>query len=60
MELIDLIALIACVLLVLSGLGYGVAFVRRKNYLLGVEFLIVGISATNFTTFIATGVASQL
>ncbi len=55
MELIDLFALIACVLLVLSGLGYGVAFIRRKNYLLGVEFLIVGISATNFTTFIATG-----
>ncbi|PYG78385.1 MULTISPECIES: hypothetical protein [unclassified Pseudomonas] len=55
MELIDLFALIACVLLVVSGLGYGVAFIRRKNYLLGVEFLIVGISATNFTTFIATG-----
>ena len=55
MELIDLFALIACVLLVMSGLGYGVAFIRRKNYLLGVEFLIVGISATNFTTFIATG-----
>ncbi|MFJ4454250.1 hypothetical protein ACIP1G_10220 [Pseudomonas sp. NPDC089392] len=55
MELIDLFALIACVLLVVSGLGYGLAFVRRKNYLLGVEFLIVGISATNFTTFIATG-----
>lgn len=54
-ELIDLFALIACVLLVMSGLGYGVAFIRRKNYLLGVEFLIVGISATNFTTFIATG-----
>lgn len=54
-ELIDLFALIACVLLVMSGLGYGVAFIRRKNYLLGVEFLIIGISATNFTTFIATG-----
>ncbi|MEX6867297.1 hypothetical protein AB2D15_34770, partial [Pseudomonas aeruginosa] len=29
--------------------------IRRKNYLLGLEFLIVGISASNFTTFIATG-----
>lgn len=28
---------------------------QAQNYLLGVEFLIVGISATNFTTFIATG-----
>lgn len=55
MELIDLFALLSCVLLVVCGLGYGVAFIRRKNYLLGVEFLIVGISATNFTTFIATG-----
>lgn len=55
MELIDLFALVSCVLLVICGLSYGLAFIRRKNYLLGVEFLIVGISATNFTTFIATG-----
>ncbi|MDP8772193.1 hypothetical protein QZR43_06285 [Serratia marcescens] len=55
MELIDIFALFSCVLLVVCGLYYGAAFVRRKNYLLGVEFLIVGISATNFTTFIATG-----
>ncbi|MBC2659052.1 hypothetical protein H7A76_26745 [Pseudomonas sp. MSSRFD41] len=48
-------ALMSCVLLVICGLSYGMAFVKRKNYLLGVEFLIVGISATNFTTFIATG-----
>ncbi|WP_336331709.1 hypothetical protein [Pseudomonas putida] len=48
-------ALVSCLLLVVCGLGYGVAFIRRRNYLLGVEFLIVGISATNFTTFIATG-----
>jgi len=32
-----------------------VAFTRRKNYLLGGEFLIVGISATNFTVFLVTG-----
>ncbi|WP_156115046.1 hypothetical protein [Pseudomonas sp. ML96] len=37
------------------GLCYGAAFVKCKNYLLGVEFLIVGISATNFTVFIVTG-----
>lgn len=28
---------------------------QAENYLLGLEFLIVGISASNFTTFIATG-----
>jgi hypothetical protein len=43
------------VLLIVSGLCYGAAFIRRKNYLLGVEFLIVGVSATNFATFMATG-----
>ncbi|HCF0446458.1 TPA: hypothetical protein NH694_004693, partial [Pseudomonas aeruginosa] len=48
-------ALLSCILLVISGLFYGAAFIRRKNYLLGLEFLIVGISASNFTTFIATG-----
>ena len=54
MELIDIFALFSCVL-------GGVRFVlwcgicQAQNYLLGVEFLIVGISATNFTTFIATG-----
>ncbi|MFK0090334.1 hypothetical protein ACIQUS_23955 [Pseudomonas sp. NPDC090755] len=48
-------ALVSCVLLVVCGLYYGAAFIRRRNYLLGVEFLIVGISATNFTAFIATG-----
>lgn len=55
MEFRDFGALFSCILLVVCGLGYGVAFVRRKNYLLGLEFLIVGISASNFTTFIATG-----
>ncbi|WP_047286505.1 hypothetical protein [Pseudomonas protegens] len=55
MEFRDLFALVSCVVLVLCGLCYGVAFIRRNNYLLGLEYLIVGISATNFTTFIATG-----
>lgn len=55
MEPRDLFALLSCIALVISGLFYGVAFIRRNNYLLGLEFLIVGISASNFTTFIATG-----
>ncbi|MGA4640132.1 hypothetical protein ACQKC8_10215 [Stutzerimonas stutzeri] len=48
-------ALFSCVLLVICGLCYGAAFMRKKNYLLGVEYLIVGISAMSFTIFIATG-----
>ncbi|WP_085633753.1 MULTISPECIES: hypothetical protein [unclassified Pseudomonas] len=55
MELIDACALVSCIVLVISGLCYGVGFIRKGNYLLGLEFLIVGISATNFTTYIATG-----
>lgn len=55
MELIEVFALVSCVLLMACGLYYGAAFIKRKNYLLGVEFLIVGISATNFTIFMATG-----
>ncbi|MGN8275871.1 hypothetical protein [Pseudomonas sp. SMN5] len=47
--------LAACVLLMSCGLYYGVAFIRRRNYLIGGEFLIVGISATNFMVFIVTG-----
>ncbi|WCD78243.1 hypothetical protein PI990_19805 [Pseudomonas sp. TUM22785] len=54
-ELIEVGALVSCVLLVICGLYYGVAFIRRDNYLIGWEFLIVGISATNFTVFIVTG-----
>ncbi|POA48318.1 hypothetical protein C1893_10690 [Pseudomonas sp. MPR-ANC1] len=55
MELIEVYIFASSVLLVICGLGYGVAFVRRKNHLIGGEFLIVGISATNFTIYIATG-----
>lgn len=55
MQPIEVLALVSCVLLMICGLSYGAAFLRRKNYLIGVEFLIVGISATNFTIFVATG-----
>lgn len=55
MELRDILALVSCIVLVLTGLGYGIGFIRKNNYLLGLEFLIVGISASNFTTYIATG-----
>ncbi|WP_236233470.1 hypothetical protein [Pseudomonas tohonis] len=55
MELIKVSILASCVLLTICGLCYGVAFTRQRNYLLGGEFLIVGISAANFTIFLLTG-----
>lgn len=55
MELLEFSIFASSVLLVVCGLYYGVAFVRRGNYLIGGEFLIIGISATNFTVFILTG-----
>jgi len=54
-EIVDICALVSCIVLVISGLCYGAGFIRKGNYLLGLEFLIVGISASNFTTYIATG-----
>ncbi len=54
-ELIEVSLLGSCILLIICGLYYGAAFIGRRNYLLGGEFLIVGISATNFAIFIVTG-----
>ncbi|UXZ43861.1 hypothetical protein K7K07_17515 [Pseudomonas soli] len=55
MQLIEVGILVSCVLLIICGLFYGVAFFGRRNYLIGGEFLIVGISATNFAVFIVAG-----
>ncbi|WP_416311336.1 hypothetical protein [Pseudomonas sp. W03] len=55
MEVINVCALVSCIVLALSGWVYGAKFFKQKNYLLGLELWIVGFSATNFTIFIATG-----
>ncbi|OWJ90185.1 hypothetical protein [Metapseudomonas furukawaii] len=54
MQVIDILALVSCLLLALSGWVYGAKFIRRKNYLLGLEWWVVGFSASNFLVFIAT------
>lgn len=54
MELRDVLALLTCVLLVISGTLYGVKFLRRRNVLLGLECLIVAFSATNFLIYLLT------
>ncbi len=54
MELKELLALTSCILLIISGAMYGVKFLGRRNYLLGVECLIVAFSATNFLFYLLT------
>lgn len=45
--------------LVVTSLVYGVKFLKRGNYLLGIEWLIVTFSATNFLIFALAGVQSS-
>lgn len=54
MEFRDVLALLSCVLLIASGGIYGVKFLRRGNYLLGLECLIVAFSSCNFLLYLLT------
>lgn len=54
METRDVLALLTCVLLVVSGGTYGIKFLRRGNVLLGLEWLIVAFSGTNFLIYLLT------
>ncbi|CRI57773.1 hypothetical protein [Pseudomonas sp. CCOS 191] len=54
METRDVLALLTCVLLVVSGSTYGIKFLRRGNFLLGLEWLIVAFSGTNFLIYLLT------
>ncbi|MDH4870628.1 hypothetical protein [Pseudomonas sp. BN515] len=47
MDIKETLALLSCVLLVLCGYTYGAKFVRRGNYLLGFEWMIVAFSGSN-------------
>ncbi|QTD30688.1 hypothetical protein [Pseudomonas fluorescens] len=54
MEIKDVLALLSCFLLIASGGIYGIKFLRKHNYLLGFECLIVAFSATNFLIYLLT------
>ena len=41
--------------MVLAGCVYGWKFFRKRNYLLGLEWLIVGLSGANFFVYFLTG-----
>lgn len=58
MEIKEALALLSSVFLIVCGVVYGLKYVRvRKNYLLGFEWLIVAISASNLLFFLLTGFA---
>lgn len=54
MEIKEALALLSCILLVISGVVFGGKFLRQRNFLLGFEFLIVAFSASNFLIYLLT------
>jgi len=54
MEVRDILSILSCILLVLSGAIYGFKFIGKKNYLLGLEWLIVAFSGSNLLIYLFT------
>lgn len=54
MEVIDILGLVTCIFLALSGWVYGAKFIKKENYLLGLEWWIVAFSASNFAMAMLT------
>ena len=54
MQTLDIVMLLTCVLLVLSGTTYGIKFLKKRNFLLGFEWLIVAFSGTNLLIYLLT------
>ncbi|GAA5562093.1 MULTISPECIES: hypothetical protein [Acinetobacter] len=55
MEIINICGLVACIVLALSGWIYGAKFIKKNNFLLGLEWWIIAFSATNFVSYMLTG-----
>lgn len=55
MDLRSLVLALSSALLALSSFFYGWKIIKKRNYLLGLEMWIVGISATNAIVFFVTG-----
>lgn len=53
--IVNSLGLIACTVLALSGWIYGAKFIKKNNYLLGLEWWVVAFSATNFVAYMITG-----
>ena len=54
MELRSLICMLASILLSLVMIIYGTKFLKKRNYLLGIEWWIIGISGANFALYWVT------
>lgn len=54
MDLRSIVLALTGATLACTGLFYGVRFMQRGNHLIGVEWLIMGISSTNATVFFLT------
>lgn len=54
MDVINILGLITCVALALSGWVYGWKFLRLNNYLLGLEWWVIAFSASNFVAAMVT------
>lgn len=55
MDIKTLVFLVADAVMVLAGCLYGLKFLKKRNYLLGLEWLIVGLSGANFFLYSLTG-----
>lgn len=54
MESLYAVGFVSCLVLAISGWVYGVKFMKKNNYLLGLEWWIVAFSATNFALAMLT------
>lgn len=54
MDLRSLILVLSSVVLALSSFVFGWKFVKKRNYLLGIEMWVVGVSSSNAVVFFAT------
>ena len=54
MDLRSIVLALTGATLACTGLFYGVRFMQRGNHLIGVEWLVMGISSTNATVFFLT------
>jgi hypothetical protein len=55
MDLRHIALCLSTAVLVLTSLVFGLKFLRKRNYLLGVEWLVITFSAANFLVYFLTG-----
>jgi hypothetical protein len=56
MDMRHLVLCLSIAVLAVTSLVYGIKFLRKRNFLLGVEWLVITVSASNFLFFFLTGI----